>query len=376
MATRLTIGEGINYFHDFFSDFSGGKVMIHNKEYLAGQIAADTLNTPEDEMSALIADGDRLAERFNRMIREDLPVTPDRMGAMLRIIASMNDHLLRLPLYQALEIDMRLHKRLLHYYDSPARCVEVADKSSPEFGAVFNHVTFYAQVPRGVKQFVDAVTRLERERLTKLEERNAHSYAEAARLFFKSNPYASNEKPFQPEKAVGEFVPFFPIHMTYIYYTDPKEPGKTVLMERRFFDDLFAFLACDFYTGLQHGHAPMRCANCGRYFLNDKGYRGRKYCDGFDPAHPEYTCRQIGAERAEKESAEGSAPKRLCKKAKNKFRQACRDGAITEQERDRVLDEVERLQRKALRAKLSDVELEEALTSKAMYAKLKIKPHK
>lgn len=373
MATRLELGEGINYIHDFFADFVGDKVLIHDKEYPVGQIAAETLNTSPETFAALIADGDKLAERFNRMIREDLPVTPDRMSALLRIVARMTEKLLLLPLYQRLEIDMRLHNRLAHYYDDPKHCEEIADKNSPEFRAVFHHISFYVQAPRQLQQFVDVVVRLERDRLSKLKTRNAHSYADAARRFFRSNPYTSNEKPYLPEKTDGEFVPFFPIMMTYIYCDDPKAPGNTIIAERRFFDNLFAFLACDFYTGLLCSHAPMRCANCGRYFLNDKGYANRKYCDGRDPTRPEYTCRQMGAERAEKENAEGSVPRRLCKKAKNKFRQACRDGAITEPQRDQILATVDKLQRKALRGKLSDRELEEALSTEEMYRKLNIR---
>lgn len=142
---------------------------------------------------------------------------------------------------------------------------------------------------------------------------------------------------------------------------------------------MFSFLASDFYRGLQYGHAPMRCANCGRHFLNEKGYANRRYCDGRDPAQPEYTCRQIGTENKNRESekgaepAVGSAPKKLCRNAKNRFRGACRYGTISETDRDRLLAEADKLRTKALRGKLTDRELEEALSTESLYQKLKIK---
>lgn len=374
---RMELGDGNNYFHDFFVDFWKEKTVIHGKEYLAGQIASEMLNCSDEEIATLMEDGDELAKHFNQMV-DCASVTPEIMRGITGILARMNTKFLNLPMYQRLEVDISNHNKMSKFYSYPKNCLPLNNNSSTEFRVLFSHVSYYAQAPRGLQKFRGVIIRLEKDKFSQLKRRDTESYAKAARQFFNSNPYTSNRKPFPLQKATGEYVPFMHLTMAYIFCADPKDKNRTIIAERTFFEDMFSFLASDFYRGLQYGHAPMKCANCGRYFLNDKGYANRRYCDGRDPDQPEYTCRQVGAyntngeEEKGKEPADSSAPSRLCSNAKNRFRGLYRYGTISEANLERLLNEVDKLKAKALRGKLTDAQLEEALLSETLYRQLKI----
>lgn len=375
---RKELGSGNNYFHDFFVDFWKEKTVIRGKEYLAGQISAEMLNCSDEEIAALIGDGDELAQRFNEMV-DCTNVTPEIMRGITDILTRMNVKFLALPMYQRLEVDTSNHERMTKFYSRSWNCHPLNNKNSQESRALYHHVTYYAQAPRGLKLFRDAIIRLENEKFLQLTRRDIDSYAKAARQFFKSNPYTSNKKSFPLQKTAGEYVPFMPLTMAYIFCSDPKDNHKTIIAERTYFESMFSFLASDFYRGLHYGHAPMKCANCGRYFLNDKGYANRRYCDGRDPNQPEYTCRQIGAYNTSgdvekgKEQADSSTPSVLCRNAKNRFRGIHRYGTISKADLERLLTEVDKLKAEALRGKLNDAQLEEALSSETLYKQLKIK---
>lgn len=78
------------------------------------------------------------------------------------------------------------------------------------------------------------------------------------------------------------------------------------------FSDYRSFILTDFMEGINHGHYPKRCANCGRWFLITDGIH-RKYCDGIDPYDPKQRpCRKVAASRRAKESAATHPVKTLC----------------------------------------------------------------
>lgn len=80
----------------------------------------------------------------------------------------------------------------------------------------------------------------------------------------------------------------------------------------RIFRSFGALFMTDFLEGLQHGHYPKRCENCGRWFLVTDGIH-RRYCDGIAPNDPKHRpCRKVAAVNRAKESAKAHPVKQLC----------------------------------------------------------------
>ena len=70
-----------------------------------------------------------------------------------------------------------------------------------------------------------------------------------------------------------------------------------LLAEEIQFTDLVGFLKLDFMRGLQAGHIPRCCANCGRFFLLTKGY-DIIYCSRPDPQdRKRRPCRVTGPQK-------------------------------------------------------------------------------
>lgn len=66
------------------------------------------------------------------------------------------------------------------------------------------------------------------------------------------------------------------------------------LVEKIYFDRLADFIYVEFMRGLQKGFVPKKCANCGRWFLQEPGM-SFSYCDGPDPGADGASCRDVGA---------------------------------------------------------------------------------
>ena len=80
-----------------------------------------------------------------------------------------------------------------------------------------------------------------------------------------------------------------------VQYVSAGEPPR--LARRMSYVSLVGLLRSDLFEGLAAGHAPRRCAVCGRWFLTLDA-RHTKYCGGFAPGDARgRTCRQVGAMR-------------------------------------------------------------------------------
>ena len=80
-----------------------------------------------------------------------------------------------------------------------------------------------------------------------------------------------------------------------VQYVSSGEPPK--LARRMSYVSLVGLLRSDLIVGLAAGHAPRRCAVCGRWFLTLDA-RHTRYCGGFAPGDKRRrTCRQVGAMR-------------------------------------------------------------------------------
>lgn len=98
-------------------------------------------------------------------------------------------------------------------------------------------------------------------------------------------------------------------------------------------DALYVFRVYDLYEGLCVGHAPRKCAVCGKWFLTTDA-RYAKYCDGLAPGDKRgRTCRQVGnlRGREQRELAADHPIKKIYTKRFNTITQYLGRGTLDEQ---------------------------------------------
>lgn len=135
-----------------------------------------------------------------------------------------------------------------------------------------------------------------------------------------------------------------------VQYVAPDEPPR--LVRRMSYVSLVGLLRSDLFEGLAAGHAPRRCAVCGRWFLTFDA-RHTKYCGGF--AHGDVrgrTCRQVGAMsgRGQRELAADHPLKAIYSRRLNTILQSQRRGKLDEA----TADAMRKLAKDKLQRALSD----------------------
>ena len=111
-------------------------------------------------------------------------------------------------------------------------------------------------------------------------------------------------------------------------------------------------LRSDLFEGLAAGHAPRRCAVCGRWFLTLDA-RHTKYCGGFAPGDKRgRTCRQVGAMRGreQRELAADHPLKAIYNRRLNTILQSQRRGKLNAE----IADVMRKLAKDKLQRALSD----------------------
>lgn len=81
-----------------------------------------------------------------------------------------------------------------------------------------------------------------------------------------------------------------------VQYVARKHPEKQIwgIARQMYYMTFVSMLRSDLFEGLRVGHAPKKCAICGKWFLTTNARR-TKYCGGLAPNDPlGRTCRQIG----------------------------------------------------------------------------------
>lgn len=104
------------------------------------------------------------------------------------------------------------------------------------------------------------------------------------------------------------------------------------LVRRMSYVSFVGLLRSDLFEGLAAGHAPRRCAVCGRWFLTLDA-RHTKYCGGFAPGDKRgRTCRQMGAMRGrgQRELAADHPLKAIYNRRLNTILQSQRRGKLDE----------------------------------------------
>ena len=115
-----------------------------------------------------------------------------------------------------------------------------------------------------------------------------------------------------------------------VQYVAADEPPR--LVRRMSYVSLVGLLRSDLFEGLAAGHAPRRCAVCGRWFLTFDA-RHTKYCGGFAPGDKSgRMCRQVGAMRGrgQRELAADHPLKAIYNRRLNTILQSQRRGKLDE----------------------------------------------
>ena len=135
-----------------------------------------------------------------------------------------------------------------------------------------------------------------------------------------------------------------------VQYASAGEPPQ--LLRRMNYVSFVGLLRSDLYEGLIIGHAPRKCAVCGRWFLTLDARRP-KYCGGLAPGDARgRTCRQVGAMRGrEQRELAGDHPlKAIYNRRLNTILQSQRRGRLDEA----TADAMRKLAKDKLQRALSD----------------------
>lgn len=119
------------------------------------------------------------------------------------------------------------------------------------------------------------------------------------------------------------------------------------LVEKMYFDRILDFVYVEFMKGLQKGFVPKRCANCGRWFLQQPGAT-YTYCDSPAPGQKGKTCREIGATSSFQDKVKNNDVWKIHQRAYKKYFARARKGTMSRTEFEIWAREAEVLRDKAL----------------------------
>ena len=123
-------------------------------------------------------------------------------------------------------------------------------------------------------------------RLAALEKRDESHLVTLAMECMAQVPFGRWNNPFQNVMSPN---------VKYLAILKKAKSTNYVLSKRMIFVRFGDFLATDFFEGIHAGHYPLRCENCGRYYLKTNA-RLQKYCTLPDPNDPQRrTCQAVAA---------------------------------------------------------------------------------
>jgi len=127
-----------------------------------------------------------------------------------------------------------------------------------------------------------------------------------------------------------------------------KDDGSHELVEKMYFDHLADFIYVEFMKGLQKGFVPKRCANCGRWFLQEPGMT-YNYCSQVAPGETELTCRDIGSRVSFRDKVKSNEIWQIHQRAYKKYFARTKKGTMTKTEFEVWTREAEQLRDLALK---------------------------
>lgn len=372
------LGQGENRVDGFSVDFCGKQIYLAGKAYLKGAFANEVLNISEDDMMDLllyIAPGfnarrELLEGKFDSDLFKQIEYSFCKIKKLLR--KRMPFSLLDWEL-EELRVDTALSEKIrvaVSAFFEAQRKGEPQDDICTFLHEFFMHVLdFYVHAPMDLSNFQKAIRGLERF-LRDLDVRDEHHFAMATQYFFASPTTTPFLRTSQITDTISGFTLSPDVKQEYVILSDTDRPDELKIGRRMHFERLMDFLVMDFFEGLQVGHAPKKCAVCGRYFLTTNA-RPRKYCDGHAPDDPRgRSCQQVGArkQRSERERADDHPVKMICEKRCNTIDHHLRQGKIDKEFAKKAKTLARNKRDKALRNNRYYIsEYENEMTQEAIY---------
>ena len=156
------------------------------------------------------------------------------------------------------------------------------------------------------------------------EIRTPTGYAAAFGQFFKENATSEEGNP--------SWMALTNATVQYVPAIRPGNP-EAQLVKRMHFVSFVGMFRADLFEGLCVGHAPRKCAVCGKWFLTTDA-RHTKYCSGYAPNDKRgRTCRQVGnlRGREQRELAADHPIRKIYTKRFNTITQYLGRGTLDEQ---------------------------------------------
>lgn len=115
------------------------------------------------------------------------------------------------------------------------------------------------------------------------------------------------------------------------YIVLEKKDGSYELVEKVYFDHLADFIYVEFMKGMQKEFVPKRCANCGRWFLQEPGMT-YNYCGQTAPGETKLTCRNIGSKASFRDKVKNNKIWQIHQRAYKKYFARTKKGTMTKTE--------------------------------------------
>ncbi len=347
---QTTVGNGETQIKSFAVDFGDKDIHIGRKKYPKGYFANAVLNLTPAEVTELLtlAAPAYHAQRDIRMYgyRDDyFAYAKESVLALKKKLFSM----IPFSLLDVRTEEQRLQnvfcedgRLLLQDYWSLLKQKGAVDADLTPEEALLASVgrmhmeqllwmlNFYVYVPMDIANFNNAILNLEQDKLRDLKKRDAHHYAAACNAFFSNPELPRMLYEAQISKEVAGFSLKPNARQEFVVLSVPGKRGAKMVSRRLHFCRLMDFLVADFFEGLAAGHAPKRCAICGRFFLTTDA-RPRKYCTGYTPNDPcGRSCQAVGARksREDREKAANHPVKSICETRCNTIDHHIRQGKI------------------------------------------------
>lgn len=228
----------------------------------------------------------------------------------------------------------------------------------------------YLGIVSDIYSFNQTVFRFVDHFLMRLKKLDSENYA-AALYDFYSHPNSDKLTVNHLRNGAHAFTLFDTVDVRYLPREVSGQPDTYAIYEVYSVNYLQAFLKMDFMKAVMTGHTFRRCKNCKRFFLLTQGYK-TDYCDRPLADNPKRTCRQQGAKNTAKEKAKNNPVLQNYNKAYRRITADKSRGNITAEEWRLAKGKLADLRDMAISGRLRDVQAEQRMQSKELYASLGI----
>ena len=287
--------------------FADDTVQYRENIYPAGSIACMAMNTSKEILEAALPLCKRIAP-VNTMLRtavaDQAAMNGARMAshALLKLISRQEPF----TFLSMAELDQRLDKaftvdafKKIRAFNSAVQNGQMNEEANKRFGPTGD---LLALAP-ALANYYDAITMLQEHIAPFAESLDAKDLPRT------KDAYLSQfQQSFPEEFLIGDgsdsWMSMANVSVQYAAGVSADD-GHMQMRKHMHFVSFGGMLRADFFEGLAVGHAPKRCAICGRWFLTTDA-RHTKYCNDICPTDPKgRKCRVIGnmRGRAERELA-------------------------------------------------------------------------